>query len=457
MHRRLRSPPCARPPQHKLGRVIGEGPRLAAEIVAWFVAVAWCVRTRALLMRLGEIPDLSRVEWDLCPVDAPGLIVIVPAKDEAETLRPAMETMLAQDYPWLRIVAVDDRSTDNTGYLLEELAAASAGKLDVIHLTETPEGWLGKTFALEVALGSSRSEYVLFTEADVWLSPSILRRALTYAHITRADHLVVAPTAVTKTWGQRTLVSFLQLIALWAVRPWRVADPQARWDVAASRACSLVRRDALEELGGLTPQRLAMVDDLTLGLRMRAAGMRQRLAFAPGLVLAHGSPGLMGLIRALTRRLFAQANFSMLLLLPAIAGVALLFLAPLAALAWPPTTLPALVIMGCLTLCSRISSERNDLPARYGWLYPLGASLLLWAVLRSVLLTWWRRGVLWRGTLYSMSELGQGNSPFTWEWQATKVRSERRKAERLARPSRWLRAVHRGRQSIRRVYRSRAR
>lgn len=395
------------------------------------------------MQRLGEIPDLSQVQWDLCPTTAPGLIVVVPAKDEAETLGPAMETLLAQDYSWLRIVAVDDRSTDNTGTLLEQFAAAHPGKLDVIHLTETADGWLGKTFALEVATQNSRSEYILFTDADVWFSPSILRRALTYAEMTGADHLVVAPTATTKSWGERTVLGFLQIFALWGTRPWRIADPKARWDVAAAGAFNLFRREALEELGGLAPQRLAVLEDLTLGRRVRAAGMRQRLAFAPGLVLVHWAPGALGLIRGMTKNLFALVNFRLLLQGLIMLGVVALFLVPLLELAWAPTLLPSLITIACLAIWYRLAGEITGIPARFGWLYPLGTVALLWAMLRSVLVTLWRRGVLWRGTFYPLRELRQHNSPFTWEWQATRLRGEQRKAERVARPSRWLRTVNR--------------
>ena len=409
--------------------------------MGWTVAVVWCSRTRTLAQRLGEIPNLSEVQWDLSPTTAPGLIVVVPAKDEAETLRPAMETLLAQDYPWLRIVAIDDRSTDGTGSLLEELAAAHPGKLDVIHLTETADGWLGKTFALEVATQNSRSDYLLFTDADVWFSPSLLRRAVTYAEITRADHLVIAPTAVTKTWGERTVLGFLQVFALWASRPWRVSDPNARWDVAAAGAFNLLRREALEEIGGLGPQRLAVTEDITLGRRVRAAGLRQRLAFAPGLVLVHWAPGALGLIRGMTKNLFALVNFRVLLQLGILAAMAILFLLPLAGLAWWPTLLPSLLVIACLALYYRFAGEITGIPARYGWLYLLGLLAILGAMLRSMLVTLWRRGVVWRGTLYPLSELRQHNSPFAWEWEAARLRAEKQKAERVARPSQWLRAV----------------
>ena len=391
------------------------------------------------MRRIGEIPDLSAVEWDLCPTRAPGLIVVVPAKDEAETIVPAMETLLAQDYDWLRVMAIDDRSTDTTGALLDELAAKHPGRLDVLHLTESAEGWVGKTFAMQVATQRSQSEYVLFTDADVWFSPSILRRALTYAEITKADHLVVAPTPVTKSWGERTIIGFLQLLALWASAPWRVADPKARWNLAAAGAFNLVRREALEEMGGFEPQRLAVVEDITLARRVRAARMRQRLVFAPGLVLVHWAPGAWGLIRGMTKNLFATVNFRVPLLLGGMFWIVLMFFGPIVGLAWWRTLVPSAICLACVAVCYRIASDINGIPARFGWLYPLGGLGILWAMLRSMVVTLWRRGVVWRETFYPLHELRRHNSPFLWEWQAVKRRSERRKAERVARPSPWVR------------------
>ena len=422
---------------------IGEGWRLGAEICAWGLAVVWGVRTRALYLRLGSMPDLSEVGWDLCPARAPGLVVVVAAKDEAETIGPAMKTLLAQDYRPLRIVAVDDRSTDATGRLMEEMAAGAPERLEVVHITEPAEGWIGKTFAMAVGTERRQSEYILVTDADVWFSPSILRRAVAYAEITQADHLVVTPTAVTKSWGERTVIGFLQLVALWASPPWRVADPKARWTVAAAGAFNLMRREAFEELGGWDPQRLAVVEDVTLGRRVRAVGMRQRVVFAPGLVLVHWAPGAWGLIRGTTKNFFAVVNFQVLLLLGTVLGLAGLFLLPLVGLAWWPTVLPALFTLGCIAVWYRAAGEVTRIPARFGWLYPLGATAILWAMLRSMLVTIWRQGVLWRGTFYPLRELRRHNSPFAWEWEATLQRAERRSVERGARPSPWLKLATR--------------
>lgn len=422
--------------------MIDAGWRLGAEICGWGLAAIWGVRTRTLYLRLGRVPDLSAVEWDLCPARSPELLVVVPAKDEVEAIGPAMETLLAQDYRPLRVAAVDDRSTDGTGTVLDSLAAKHPAKLEVVHITEPAEGWMGKTFAMAVGADQRRqSEYILFTDADVWFSPSVLRRAVAYAEIVQADHLAIMPTPVTETWGERTILAFVQVFTLWVASPWRVGDPAARWSAAAG-ACSLVRRDALEELGGLAPQRSAVLPNLTLGWRMRAAGMRQQVAFAPGLVLEHRgqkAKGAWELTRSMARSCFALAGFRVFPLLGTMAAIAILFLLPMVELAWVPTMLPGIFVLVCMAVWYQRARELSGIPARYGWLQPLGVAAVLWAMLRSVAVTLWRRGVLWHGTFYPVSELRGHNSLFVWQWEAAKLRAEKRKVERGTRA--W--ALHR--------------
>lgn len=427
-------------------RHLPEAWKLGLQAGDWLLAVVWCVRTRTLMRRLPEVPDLSEVRWDLCPVRAPGLVVVVPARDEAETVRPAMETLLAQDYPWLRVVAVDDRSADATGHILDELAALRPDRLGVVHLTEAAEGWVAKTFAMEAAARQSRSEWILFTDADVWFSPSVLRRALAFGEMSGADHLVVTPTAVIRGWGESVLIGFLPLFVLWASRPWRVADPKAAWDSVGAGAFNMIRRDAWEELGGFVPQRLAVVEDVTLGRRVRAAGMKQRLVFAPGLVLVHWATGLRGLVRGMTKNLFAVVGFRLWIAGGFVLFIGMVFLLPILGLAWVGTVLPSAVVLACIGAQYRILSEVTGLDARWGWAYPLGAGAMAWAMVRSAVLTLWRGGVRWRETFYPLRELRPWNGMFTWEVEAAKARAAERKAARSvgvkgrrARLQRWLR------------------
>ena len=92
---------------------------------------------------------------------------------------------MLQQYRALRVLAIDDRSTDKTGQIVDEFAERYPERVAAIHIDYFPEGWLGKTFALEVGTRNSTGEYLLFTDADVLFSPSSLRRAMAFAAMTQ--------------------------------------------------------------------------------------------------------------------------------------------------------------------------------------------------------------------------------------------------------------------------------
>lgn len=421
---------------HGLSLHVTEFWRGIIKTVSWGMALLWVLRTYDAIHLLPTVPELTMPDWDVAPVGSPTLTVVVPARDEEETIAATLDALLQADYPGVRILVVDDRSTDGTGAIVDayvaEYAEKKPGRLAAIHIAELPEGWLGKTFALMVATDNSVSDYLLFTDADVLFSPSILRRALVYAQDTEADHLVVMPTVQVRSRGEGIVLGFLQVLGLWASRPWKIADPKARYDVIGVGAFNLVRRDALNEIGGWLPQRLAVLEDITLGRRMRAAGMRQRIAFAPGLVLVHWAKGGFGLLNGMTKNLFSAFNFQPLLLLLACGWIGVFCLLPLVGLAWLPTVLPSLVILSCIGATYRVMGAESQIDARYAWLYPLGALGLMFAMLRSMVMVTVQRGVVWRGTHYALRDLRRHNSPFVWERAARKLREEEANAQRLA-------------------------
>ena len=384
------------------------------EYGAWGLAGTWCVRTTNLIKNLPTLADLSEMDWDIGPVGSARLMVVVPARDEAEHIGATMDALLLSDYSRMQIVAVDDRSTDATGEILDGYAALHPGRVKVIHVTELEDGWLGKTFAMQLAVEQTESEYVLFTDADVLFSPSILRRAMVYAEQSEADHLVVMPTWQVKSRGEGIVLGFLQIFGMWVVRPWRVAGPKAKLDSVGVGAFNLVRRDALVEIGGLEPQRLAVLEDITLGRRIKAAGLAQRLAFAPGLVLVHWAKGMHGLVGTMTKNLYSSVNFNPLLMLGMCLWVVVFCLVPLAGLGWIWTIPPALLVMFCMAAAYRTMGEISWIDARYGWLYPVGAVVFLYAIVRSMVVAYLISGVRWRGTKYSLAELRRHNSP--WQW-----------------------------------------
>ena len=128
----------------------------------------------------------------------PSLSIVVPARDEAASIGRALGSLLAQDYPDLEVIAVDDRSADGTGDVLREVAAREP-RLAVLRVDDLPAGWLGKNHALWRGAQRSSGQWLLFTDADVVFAPGALRRALAYAVDQGLDHLTLAPRLMTTT------------------------------------------------------------------------------------------------------------------------------------------------------------------------------------------------------------------------------------------------------------------
>src|ERR1700731_3738971 len=175
---------------------------IAAQTIAWITAFAWAVHAVTVLRGLPRVPDLLQLPDPPSDPAAPSLTVIVPACNEAKDIAACLHSLVAQDYPNLNIVAINDRSTDQTGALMDALAAQHPTRLRVLHITELPSGWLGKTHAMALAARHTTADYLLFTDADILFHPTVLRRALSYLVKSRGDHLVTFPTLLIKRWDE---------------------------------------------------------------------------------------------------------------------------------------------------------------------------------------------------------------------------------------------------------------
>ncbi len=320
-----------------------------------------------------------------------------------------MESLLGQDYSALRILAVDDRSTDGTGAILDGMAGAYGERLDVVHIPDLPAGWLGKTHAMALAarrvIVTRKPDFLLFTDADIVFRADAIRRSLVEVAASSSDHFVLLPTTIAKTRGEGLLLAFLQVMGIWAVRPWRVADPKAKRDAIGVGAFNLIRTDVYEALGGFDATPMEVLEDLTLGRRVKNLGYGQGVATGPGLVSVHWAAGVRGIINGMGKNLFAVFRFRPVLLLGAALWVALFCFAPVVFLAHADT-----FVAGVITLASAIglyalSSRSNRLSGAYAVGFPIAAAILIYAMLRSMVVTLWGGGVVWRGTFYRIAEL----------------------------------------------------
>jgi len=378
-------------------------------VSAWLIATSWLAKLAEAVRGLATIPNLLARGYDISPVGSPSVTVIVPARDEAANVGACLESLLAQDYCELRIVAVDDRSTDGTCAIMDALARAHSERLKVLSITYLPANWLGKTHAMAIAarsaIAANNPDYLLFTDADIMFQPDAIRRSLANAVATQADHFVLLPTTIAKTRGEGMILAYLQVMSLWAIRPWRVADPKAKRDAIGVGAFNLIRTSAYLQLGGFDATPMEILEDLALGRRVKRVGLRQRVATAPGMVSVHWASGLGGIVTGMTKNLFAVFRFRPPLLVAAAIWIVLFCTAPIGYLTMPDTRVPAVVALASVFGMYVLSGRTSRIPAIYAAFFPVGAVVVAYSMFRSMAITVIRGGVTWRGTLYPLSEL----------------------------------------------------
>jgi GT2 family glycosyltransferase len=378
-------------------------------VAAWLVACAWLYKLLEAARGLKRVPNLLEPDYDVSPQGNPSAMVIVPARNEAANVSACLESLVKQDYANLRVLAVDDRSTDATGAIMQAIADANGARLEVLRITELPANWLGKTHAMaeaaRAAMEMHNPDYLLFTDADILFRPDAIRRSLALAVFTQADHFVLLPTALVKTIGEGMLLTYLQVMSLWAVRWWRVDDPKAKRDAIGVGAFNLMLAIAYRQLGGFDAAPMEILEDVEMGRRVKRAGLRQRIATGPGMVCVHWAAGVGGIVSGMTKNIFAVFRFRSALLLAGAVWIAVFCIAPACLIALPGFRLAGLVAWASAAGLYALSARTSRISGMYALTLPVAAAVVVYSMLRSMSVTIVRGGVKWRGTFYRLSEL----------------------------------------------------
>ena len=380
-------------------------------VIGSILAIVWFSRILEAALGIPKVADVAKPEWDRQPKQHPRVTIIVPARNEEADIEQSLTSLLSLEYDNYEVIAVNDRSTDRTGEIMRRVAGTAAvpGVLRIIEITELPPRWLGKTHAMWTAARQATGDWLLFTDADVTFKPDSLRRVLAYAEAERADHVVLFPRILTKQPGERMMVAFFQTLFVFGHRPWKTADPKAP-DHMGVGAFNLVRRSAYDSVGTYERLRLEVLDDMKLGKVVKNAGFRQRNVFGEDLISLHWAKGAMGMVRNLTKNFFAVLSFQWWRVLASCLGLAFLNLLPFAGIWFAhggtriPYAIALLSMFGIYTGMSR----RSPIPPYYIFLHPISTSLFLYILVRSMCVTLWHSGVVWRGTKYPLEELRRG-------------------------------------------------
>ncbi|NOY86517.1 MAG: glycosyltransferase [Deltaproteobacteria bacterium] len=365
----------------------------------WWVALSWMAGSR-------KIPDLVSLP-EPANEDLPVLSVIIPARDEADSLGPALSSVLQSVPPNAEVILVNDRSSDNTAELALEMARKDA-RVTVLTVADLPAGWLGKNHAIQLGADASSGEWMLFTDADVHFENGCIERALNFVLCEGLDHLVVAPELRTRGFFEKVFVSFFVVILLTWLRGWRVNDPASESYLGIG-AFNLVRREAYLRAGEHHALRDEVVDDLVLGRNLRRTGSLQRVVGGRGCLWVRWNEGLGGLIKGVEKNAYAGFGYNPF---RAAGGCIALLTATLvpfwtpilhAAFGWPWTGwagMAGLAAWPAFGLIYRQAGRHTDVPWLFFPTFPLGAILQVGAIIRSAAVYHISGGVRWKGTLY---------------------------------------------------------
>lgn len=358
------------------------------------------VRGLFLLKRLADIAIPAAMPL-------PSISIVAAARNEERNVRAGVTSLLKLDYPNLEVVFVNDRSTDRTGQILAEAAAADA-RLKIATVTDLPDGWLGKNNALQRGARACRGDYILFTDADVVMDPTALKRAMAYASERALDHLAIGPLAVMPgAMLNMFIVGFTIFFNLFT-RPWDVRNPKSKAHVGIG-AFNLIKRTVYEQIGGHEQIRLRPDDDLKLGKVIKKNGFRSDFLVGAPMISVEWYASVGELIRGLEKNSFAGCDYNLGIVGAGMLAQIWLFQWPFAALFVAHGIALAAYAVAVLLLIGMgvIAARAQRMPVVYALGLPLTSVLFVYIVLRSTILNLIRRGITWRGTFYPLALLKQ--------------------------------------------------
>jgi chlorobactene glucosyltransferase len=351
-----------------------------------------------------EMPRLDPAPIE--PVSRPRsrVSVVIAARNEEDELPATLDTLLAQDYPDLEILVVEDSSTDGTRGVID----ARAPRVRRVDPPPLPDGWVGKNWACWNGANATTGEWILFLDADVRTHPSAVRTTVDWAIRERADLATLAPRIEMKGFWERVVLPFYIQMVLTIFRAPHVNRDRSRAAMANGQYW-LVPRKTYFDLGGHAAIRGVVLEDVAIARRFRSAGRRLRIAWAPELAVTRMYRDRREMFEGLLKNVHGSDYFS-LRMVGFLAGLVGLFLLPLG-------LLPLAVLFGNLLLVGLGTflyvalfgkhmgfARTAGAPAQYGLLYPVAVGFYLVLISTSLARGLRRRPVVWKGRPYAIRD-----------------------------------------------------
>ncbi|MEO8377431.1 MAG: glycosyltransferase, partial [Candidatus Sumerlaeota bacterium] len=334
----------------------------------------------------------------------PSVTVFVPARNEEIAIERSIRSILAQDHPNLHVVAVNDRSTDRTAQILRKF---SDPRLTVIETPELPDGWMGKCHALYCGVNAApvKSDYYLFTDADVIYAPETVRRAASHIARAKSDLLVLFPRIDCVGFWENAILPILSHLGFIGMDPKKIVDPD-RKDFIGIGAFGLIRREMYERWGGHEAIRNEVIDDMAMGLKTKQE--RGRIVITRDFDAIHlrWYNSLGGIVRGFEKNMHQAVGhgipgavasaifFPLFHAMPLLIAIGFLIAKPTAWFVWAPAFL--LYFETGMKLVGRMRIAFSFKPLIVAFAYPLGAFLAAVIMLRSAYFSEIKREIRWR-------------------------------------------------------------
>ena len=390
-------------------------PPLLFAVVVWVEYLKESRRARRHDPRV----DIRRTHLDAN--EFPHVTICLPARDEEDNVEDCLRSLLAVDYPHFDVIVVDDRSSDATPEILDRLAAADP-RLKIIHNTDTAEGWMGKCYALHLAVGHAVGSWLLFVDADTRHHPQCLRACLREAFDHDLDVMSPISGIDAGTFWEKIIMPICGGLLFSRFRLNRTNNPDDRRGFCNGQFF-LIKREAYDDIGGHEAVRTHILEDVAFAHNIKKAKRRIRVAWGHDLVTVRMFRTVDRMIEGWARILLGAFGSKPRWFVLMALGSFIVTLLPLLTIPFSVFLLAGghSVIAACLVLClASLAALLNlvsmvnvyllsELPGWYALFAPLSTIFLLRIYARGWRLATGRRNVSLRGSQYSVL----GDNPCT--------------------------------------------
>ena len=346
------------------------------------------------------------------PSAAPKVSIVVAACNEESAIEASVLSLITQDYQNLEIVLVNDRSTDQTGTIIDRLQQQYPKKIKTLHISDLPNGWLGKNNALAQGSRLACGEYFIFTDADVVMEKTTVSRAVTVVLQNQLDHL----SLIFKSTAPGSLLNAMTLDVggglLFTFRPWKAKVTGGKHFMGVG-AFNMVRASTYQEIGGHEPLKMHPIDDIMLGKILKSKGYRQDCLIGCDFVTVRWYENPKSMIAGLMKNVFALSNYKVSYVLSTITLITIVSILPLWGVFFSKSYVQILFMIAIAARLVSYVDGGKFMGASAWWHFPwalVTPYINIFIVLKATIMTIKNGGIEWRGTQYPLEQLRKNES-----------------------------------------------